>query len=365
MKRLGKVGWLGAVLLSLVALLAIAAGIWWGAIREALMDPGVAYQTFTPPPAPDYADPGAWALLPEGEPAGPADIFFVHPTTYQGRSWNAAFDAESAANRLSEVMIPNYAGPFAQAGRVFAPRYRQASLYTQLTLRQDAREARAFAYGDVRAALEVWAQVYDTGRPLVIVGVEQGGFIAQRLIDDLKTERPEIIARLAAVYLIETPVPASAPALPPCEARGQAGCLVAYLAEGVGEARLTRERLRHAAIWRDGAPEPLGEEATVCVNPLTGTASGLADAETNIGAADASGLDFGEEPGFQARQVGAACQDGILMVTRPRSASLRGRRGWADAQRVRPYNWFYADLAADVLARVSGAGGPPVEQLDQ
>ena len=39
-------------------------------------------------------------------------------------------------------MLPNYAGPFARLGRIFAPRYRQASLYTLMTLRDDAREAR-------------------------------------------------------------------------------------------------------------------------------------------------------------------------------------------------------------------------------
>ena len=27
-------------------------------------------------------------------------------------------------------MAPNYAGPFVRVGRLFAPRYRQASLYT-------------------------------------------------------------------------------------------------------------------------------------------------------------------------------------------------------------------------------------------
>ena len=49
-------------------------------------------------------------------------------------------------------MAPNYVGPFVSVGRVFAPRYRQASLYSLTTLREDAREARQFAYVDVSQA---------------------------------------------------------------------------------------------------------------------------------------------------------------------------------------------------------------------
>ena len=53
-------------------------------------------------------------------------------------------------------MLPNYAGPFVRVGRLFAPRYRQASLFAQLTLRDDARDAREFAYGDVRRAFDYY-----------------------------------------------------------------------------------------------------------------------------------------------------------------------------------------------------------------
>ncbi len=81
-------------------------------------------------------------------------------------------------------MLPNYAGPFARVGRIFAPRYRQASLYTALTQREDAREARRFAYGDVRAAWLTFRARYDHGRPLVLVGVEQGGQLTARLLAD-------------------------------------------------------------------------------------------------------------------------------------------------------------------------------------
>jgi len=73
-------------------------------------------------------------------------------------------------------------GPFARSGRLFAPRYRQASLYTALTLRDDARDARQFAYGDVRRAFDDFLDHFNQGRPLIVVGVEQGGTLVDRLM---------------------------------------------------------------------------------------------------------------------------------------------------------------------------------------
>lgn len=343
--------WFAGMLLALLVLCATAAVIWWGAIREKLMDPGISYQTYVPPQAPDYADQAAWVRRPEGGRG--AAIFFLHPTTFQGREWNGPIGDPAAERLLHEIMLPNYAGPFADAGEVFIPRYRQSSLYARITLRSDAREARAFAYGDAKRAFDTFLAA-TPGRPLIVVGVEQGGALASRAVREAIAERPELSERIVALYLIETPIPVADLPLPACTDRRRAGCTIAYLTAGEGEERLIRERLRHAARWRGGALVALRGEPIACVNPLTGAANTGADAERNIGAANASGLEWGEHPGFQARQVSARCIDGVLHVSRPPSPALRGRNGWADSQRVRPYNWFYADLAEDAKARLAG-----------
>ena len=131
--------WLALVVAILVAIPLICVVVFWGQIREAAMDPATPFQTQEPSPAPDYADPKAWALYPAAGEPDTVDVFFIHPTTHQGRRWNAAFDNKDANRRLKTLMAPNYAGPFGEVGRVFAPHYRQASLYTQITLREDAR----------------------------------------------------------------------------------------------------------------------------------------------------------------------------------------------------------------------------------
>ena len=346
--------------LGLAVLLVIGTGlyIWWGSIQEALHDPGIPYQTYTPPPAPDYALASSWALIPANPTTWttkdpPADVFFIHPTTYVRRAhWNGPIDDRRAVRLLEEVMIPNYAGPFAKAGRLFAPRYRQASLYTQLTMREDARDARAFAYRDVKAAFDFYLANENKGRPIIIAGVEQGGFLAERLAREAAAD-PAVRARLVAVYLMETPVSADALPLPACTARAQAGCTVAWIGDGYHEAERTADRLKHAAVWQDGMVQPLGDRPTVCVNPLLGKVSEeAAPARLKLGAGNATGLEWGVRPGFQNSEVSAQCVDGVLKISRPKSPALRQRGGWLEQQRVRSANLFYGDIEADVQARL-------------
>jgi len=376
--RITPVHWAIIVLSIPVLVLAAALYVFRGAIFETLIDPGIPYQMYAPPPAPNYADPKAWAVIP-AKPATwtsadpPADIFFIHPTTYAGRSqWNARIDNRNATRLLSRVVIPNYAGPFTSVGRVFAPRYRQASLYSMMTLREDAREARAFAYRDIAEAFEHYMRDYNGGRPIIVVGVEQGGVLADRLVRDHIAANPDRLKRLAAAYLIETAVPPDKAPLTACTGPGDYRCTVAYLSEAFNETDRTRDRLRHAGVW-DGRAIRAGDVPTpLCVNPLLGKASDeAAPRKLNKGAANATSLEWGVKPGFLSGQVGAQCVDGVLKVTRARSPSLRKSGGWFERQRVRGYNFFYADLEADAQARVDGlfrSGevdrmAPPLEQV--
>lgn len=350
--------------LAFAGLLLAAAIIWREDILRTRLDPKIPFQTYTPPPAPDYGRRTAWALLPaEGstpQAAVAADVFFVHPTTYDGgRHWNGPIDDPEANARLREVMLPNYAGPFVRVGRIFAPRYRQGSLYTQLTLRDDAREARVFAYGDVRRAFEHFLAEYDSGRPLILAGVGQGGFLTARLAAEIAAERPELTERIVAVYLIDTVVPAAsysagAP-LPACERRDEAGCVVAWAQAPLDDEEAARRRLQRALVWSPrGRLVELGGQAALCVNPLLGARTEVeAPARVNLGAANATGLEWGARPAFLSRQVSAVCRDGVLRHSTPRSPSLRPSGGWADRRRSPAYNLFYADIEADAEARLT------------
>ena len=282
----------------------------------------------------------------------------MHPTTFDGgRDWNGPIADPAARRELEEVMLPNYAQPFARVGRVWAPRYRQASLYAQLTLREDAGEARRFAYGDVRRAFDAVLRLTPPGRPLVIVGVEQGALLADRLAAEAAAD-PAVRPRLAAVYLIGAPVPAAAhgpgAALPACAARSQARCVVAYT-----QAAFALDGPDHvldrALAWTPaGDLAPLAGRPALCVDPLTG-AVGRPDApeRANLGAANATGLEPTARPAFLPHQVSARCEAGLLRTTRPRAASLRRTGGWAERLKAPGFNLFWADLEADGAARLA------------
>jgi hypothetical protein len=348
--------WWLATLLGAALVLAIGVVAFWGDLVSTALDPKVPFQTYDPPPGPDYSKSAAWYLRPQPGGTLAADIFFVGPTTYDGgRNWNARLNARKASRQFQEVMAPNYVGPFVSVGRVFAPRYRQASLYSLTTLREDAREARQFAYGDVRDAFRWYIDQDNGGRPFIIVGVEQGGTLASRLLHDEVARDPVLHSRMVAAYLIDTVVPADAPPITPCVQKAQAGCVAAWVRVYEGDFDAPKRLLERALVWNEhGELANLAPRPALCFNPLLGAVSDqLAPARLHLGAANATGLEWGARPAFMARQVAARCEGGVLMVTRPRSASLKQGGDWADRRKVPAFNLFYADLEADAKERLA------------
>jgi hypothetical protein len=352
--------WIFAGGVLVLAVLLTAAFYWRYDILRTTLDPKVPFQTYEPPPAPDYAKPAAWALLPTVGTKRPVDVFFVHPTSYDGgRDWNAPYDEPKAARDLARVMLPNYAEPFARTGRIFAPHYRQASLYTLLTLRDDARDARRFAYEDVQRAFRAFLSRYNDGRPIVLVGVEQGGVLAARLLDEEIAPDPALRGRLAGVYLIETVAPADqygpgAP-VPACTAREQAACVVAWASLLDGDFQQAQELSNRSLVWSDSDElVTLEGRAPLCVNPLLGAQTEIrAPARLNLGAANATGLEWGSRPALLKRQVWAQCENGLLHTGYPKATSLRESGSWTDRRKVDGFNLFWADIEADVQARVA------------
>jgi hypothetical protein len=358
--------WLVLSLIGFLLLLGVATGVFWDDLKRTALDPKTPFQTYRPPPALDYAQRDSWALMPTDtdapRPDLPADVFFVSATTFNGGpDWNAPVRNRKSDRFFRQVMAPNYVGPFVRVGRIFAPRYRQASLYSMMTLREDAREARKFAYGDVAAAFRAYIAQYNHGRPFVIVGVEQGGTLAERLLAEEVAPNPELRARLAAAYLQDTVTPATRPPLPPCTRRDQAGCLASWVQVYDGQFDRAQLILDRALVW-DANDDlvNLGDQQALCFNPILGaTTEAPAPARLNLGAANATGLEWDARPAFMARQVSAQCRGGVLHIKRPKSASLSQQGSWADRRKVPGYNLFYADLEADAQARVAALKAKP------
>src|SRR5205814_159564 len=107
----------------------LAGGVLGQPLDGLLHRPRQSFARTPPPPAPDYADARSWAAWPgrsspaEAVPKGiapppppetrPADVFFVHPTTYlSGLAWNARFDEPCPSATIVDLTLRNQASVF-------------------------------------------------------------------------------------------------------------------------------------------------------------------------------------------------------------------------------------------------------------
>ncbi|KAA5804855.1 DUF3089 domain-containing protein [Alkalicaulis satelles] len=366
-------------------LLAAAAWIMREQILQTFLDPGIPFQTYERPPAPDYTSSEAWAVRPDALPEDPdiPAVFFVHPTTYEGGShWNAPFDRPQEAEVLARTVLPNFAAPFLVSDAVlFAPHYRQAALYTFMNNREDSVQAREFAYQDVRAAFLAFLDEIGPDRPFLIAGAGQGASQALGVLIDEVAPRADVRERLAAAYLMESPVPLdlfSGPlaGLPPCHTPEDVRCVIAWASARQDERGRIEAITQRARAWdADGALAPVTGRELLCVNPvLWTTAEDFAPARLHRGGAAAEGLALTDSPSPMAGQTGAQCQAGVLMIDQPRTRALRRPSRVGEDRRTPPFNLFYMDIRTDAARRLDTLArvleeerrwAPPLEDMEE
>lgn len=329
------------------------------------------------PPPPDYGDPAAWSALPwredaaDGAPEGAspdaqatarADVFFVHPTTYyRPRRWNQPLD-DAAVNRFTDAVVRGGASALNACCRVFAPRYRQATLYAMPIFEPGAGGARAvdLATRDVEAAFAHYLEHWNRGRPFFLAAHSQGSLHARRLLERRISGTP-LRDRMVAAYPIgygvgRAALAESLPDVPVCDGPEAQHCLVTWNA-------VAPDGRRYGA-----APEP------VCVNPLTWRTDGArAPHAANRGAVfhplpeDAglplSGLDGallslleglrGEGPERAVLEPGAAdaqCVDGFLVVREIRAEHFPG--AWGGSYHAYDLALYWANLRRNAVRRL-------------
>ncbi len=324
------------------------------------LDPRIPYQTYVAPPAPDYTDSAAWARPPtHATEKHMAQVFVVTPTVYWGgKDWNTPMDAPKPHDRLLRIAIPNWAGPLRTAGAVTIPYYRSASLYSFLTTRKDARDARRLAYLDILHAFDQFIKETDSTEPIILVGVEQGGLHVLGLLQD-RFDDPYLRERLAAAYIIDFAVPldlfdGALKGLRPCRDSEDSRCIVTY---GAFQARHRAEIKRfheRTMVWDErGRLRSTQGRMLACVNPVLGGANAdFAPRRLHRGGANATGLEWGATPAPLPEQTSTQCEDGILLIDRPKSRHLMPKKGLGRHFKPKTYNLFYVDLARDAQIRI-------------
>lgn len=340
-------------------------------LKEALM-PLFPYNIEKTPPAPDYWMPEAWAALPFREdeadvtPANTAypqaqdnamaDVFFVHPTGYASRdSWNAPWDGSKAAKETANMM--RYcASVYNAACRVYAPRYRQCTVYAVLDNETSSGiKAIDLAYSDVERAFEHYIEFWNAGRPFILAGHSQGTFHLLRLLQEKVINRP-FAGRMIASYLIGYPIPEETPGIKLSRDAIDTGTVIGWntYTENANHDFFTK----YAVIWLNGSYQKIAGRPIIQTNPLSWKLhGGKISREKNLGSLPVL------EPDKSTLKLipdvtGADASGSVLIITKPEIVGFPGEGPDmpilnADLGDYHMYDYalFYENLRKNVVER--------------
>jgi hypothetical protein len=335
---------------------------------DSLAHPKTPFAQSAAPPAPDYAQPKAWmafpgrgglersappGVTPVDEATAPADLFFIHPTTYvKNDVWNAGYDGDWPLNKpvlLDQVSI------FNGCCRLYAPQYRQASVYG---LKHSA-PAVELAYDDLVRAFRYYIAHENHGRPFIIAGHSQGGYLAVRLLQEEVLGTP-LQKQLVAAYALGAYVPSNFGelGLPPCASARQTGCVMGWNTSQAGRKGALMQ-VNNAAYWWRGGVRMSGTLPSVCTNPLTWTS----DETAAPASANPGSLPFPAAPfptgattlsALWPHLTGAVCKDRLLQVDLPKTQPAGYRDALAvvfGSYHVNDMGMFYAAVRQNAIDR--------------
>lgn len=289
---------------------------------------------------------------------GDAAIFFVHPTSYYSKSsWNAPLD-DPDANYRATLFMQGMASAFGDAGDVWAPRYRQATLGAFLASdRVTAGKAIDAAYRDVEQAFDAFVAAQPKNKPIILAGHSQGALHLTTLLKN-RIAGTALAKRIVAAYVIGWPISRETDlaglGLPACETPDQKGCILSWatFAEPADPSMVTDAY--DGTIGFDGRPRR--DTRMLCTNPLTGTPDVEATADANLGTLNPTeGFKSGS---LVAGKIGAKCDDtrGLLMIGDADVAKNYVVAGYVlpgNNYHVYDITLFWANVRADTLRRLA------------
>lgn len=362
-----------AGLLAVAVLLLVLRHVLGGFAVALLMPP---FDPAKAPPPPDYALADNWAALPtkddasDRRPAGLqeaesptrdlVDVFYIHPTGYNGRdNWNGTPSEANHYDIPTSLMLAVQASAFNGCGQVYAPEYRQATLaaYLQPLIapqRMEGFQALDLAYEDVARAFDYFIEHYSHGRPYIVASHSQGTHHLVRLLAE-KIDGTPLYDRMIAAYAIGGSVPRDYltcvyKRIQPCTSPTQTGCLIAWdtIREGAWVPSLGFHR--YPTGWEFDNDKPI-----YCVNPLTWSSTEeRAPATANGGALLASMVPFRVNPdacvlkGLLHQHTWAECHGGRVWVADQKGTAFYDRFG---VYHLFDYSLFWVNIRENARLR--------------
>jgi hypothetical protein len=297
-------------------------------------------------------------------PRGDAAVFFVHPTSYYSRSsWNAPLEDRDSDHRAN-LFVQGMASAFADAGEIWAPRYRQATLGAFLAEdRVTAGKAIDAAYQDVDEAFDAFLAAIPKDKPIILAGHSQGALHLTTLLKNRIAGMP-LAKRIVAAYVIGWPISLDTDiaglGLPACQTPEQKGCILGWatFAEPADPEMVTTAY--DGTIGFDGRPR--ADTRMLCTNPLTGIPDTQAAPTANLGTLKPTeGFKSGS---LIAGKIGTKCDDtrGFLMIGDGEIAKNYVVAGYVlpgNNYHVYDITLFWANVRADALRRLATYEGKP------
>jgi hypothetical protein len=345
-----------------LALLVIVGAIAWRLFAPALIRtafvPGKGASVAAAPP-PDYAQLSSWIAHPglADDPArwAPSEFraapkpavaaFYIAPTAFLSRAaWNAPLDDPETNDRLA-TFTRMQASVLNGVATVWAPRYRQMTFGGFLKPGPEADRALAVAFGDIERAFGAFLAAQPADVPIILAGHSQG---ARHLLHLLERMDPAVKARVVVAYAVGWPVavPQDLTRLQLAACTPGAGNCLASWQSWAADGDLA-EALAGFEAARDVSGAPLGRRPMLCTNPLTG-GGGAAPPDRNAGTLIDEAL--------QPRRAGARCDPRGLLLVEPAPRDIGPFVLPGGNFHVYDYSLFWANVRADVEARLSAFG---------
>ncbi len=324
-------------------------------------------------PPPKYDNPANWAALPERKgledrmPVGstdpnvqgraPVDVFFIHPTGFlKGSSWTFNMDPDTTTEENTQWMMANQASAYNSCCNIYAPRYRQASIYAYFNSDEVREQVLGFAYQDVARAFDYFLDNYSQGRPFIIASHSQGTHHGARLLKE-RIDGTPLAGRMVAAYIIGGGIAAS-------HFEGMQDIHICAAADDL-----------HCAVHWDTYSEavidtPLPDNVgNVCVNPLTWAVDGgNAGKEQHAGAVpvsgefqlalsgsdQATGVIFEPLAAAIPHMLEAQCKAGVLFISDQTDSNFGSTGGFGGGNyHGLDYPVFHMDIRENTKLRVA------------
>ena len=329
--------------------------------------------TFNPKdaaPQLDYSKESSWASLPmisdEADliPAGEkgidqlnseVDVFFVHPTGYlKGEHWTDPLEKNSSTKENTQWMMANQASVFNGCCSIYAPHYRQASIYSYYDTDKVREEIHAFVYQDIKKAFEYFIKNYSNERPFIIASHSQGTHHSIKLLAE-EIDSTNLYSRMVGAYIIGGEISKSwindMSDIYICDGPKDLGCMVHWDTINVTHINKDMPRFKN----------------NICVNPITwkneGSLSSISDSKGAvyvtgnfaidlIGDDAAKGEVFGPLEAPIKQYVQAQCKNGILFASDQTNTRFQGFGGSSGNYHGLDFALFYMDIRENAKLKV-------------